>query len=77
MNRKIETIMLVGDRELGQAIGIKDREALARLRAEGMPYGKLGKSFVYFPEKVKQWLMKKSEEALENKKFKKELYEIL
>lgn len=73
----IEPIMLVGDRELGQAIGIHDREALAKLRASGMPYGKIGKSFVYFPDKVKKWLIAKSEDALKGKKLKQELYEII
>lgn len=69
----IQPIMLVGDIELGQAIGIHDHEALARLRAEGMPYGRISKSFVYFPDKIEKWLMKRAERDLVGKTIKPEL----
>ena len=58
MKRTIEPIFLVGDEELGQAIGITTPRLLQELRNEGLPYYHNGKSFVYDPEEVKKFLKK-------------------
>lgn len=58
MKRTIEPIFLVGDEELGQAIGITTPRLLQELRQQGMPYYICGKSFVYDPEEVKKFLKK-------------------
>lgn len=77
LRANIKPIMLVGDKDLAQAVGICDRELLAKFRAEGMPYGKLGKSFVYFPDEIEKWFKKRAQESLENKKLKPELIELI
>lgn len=56
MKREIQPLFLVGDKELGAAIGISTSESLRTLRDEGLPYYHNGKSFVYDPEEVKTFL---------------------
>ena len=56
VERNIPVLMLNGDSELSSAIGIKDKETLARYRKEGMPYYPNGNSFLYDPKEVVAWL---------------------
>lgn len=77
LRNNIQAIMLVGDKDIAQAIGICDQREIAKLRAEGMPYGKLGKSYVYFPNDVEKWLKKRTQESLQGKTLKPELLELI
>lgn len=58
MKRDIQPLFLVGDKELGAAIGLSTSESLKSLRDEGLPYYHSGKSFVYDPDEVKTFLKK-------------------
>ncbi len=58
VRNNIQPLVLVGDNDLAQAIGMSSPQSLAKLRKEGLPYGYNGKSFVYFPDEVAEWLKK-------------------
>lgn len=55
-SRSIDPIILRGDEELGKAIGFTDKTFLRDLRKAGLPYGMIGREYIYFPDKVKKWL---------------------
>ena len=57
--RSIPVLLINGDRELGEAIGITSSETLARYRKEGMPYYANGNSFLYDPKEVVDWIKKR------------------